>query len=236
MTEMIPGDNHARHAVHDTAISAAMQDYLKAIHRLQQGEDRVTTLNLASELGLSGPSVTNMMKRLADLSLVEHNRYRGVRLTTSGEKVALEVIRHHRLLELYLAEAMGFAWDKVHEEAERLEHHVSSELEMRMDELLGHPEFDPHGDPIPSRRGDIPPTSWVLLSNLPTGSKAYFRRVSDRDSEHLRLLSEINLMPGALVEVTSRGGAEDTFGVRVANRRHTIPTHLAASMQMEPVQ
>lgn len=236
MTETISGDNHARRVDGDATISAAMQDYLKAIYRLQQGEDRVTTLNLAAELGLSGPSVTNMIKRLADLSFVQHNRYHGVRLTPSGERVALEVVRHHRLLELYLAEAMGFDWDKVHEEAERLEHHVSSEFESRMDELLGHPEFDPHGDPIPSRRGDLPPTSWVLLSELPAGSRAILRRVSDRDSEHLRHLAEINLLPGALVEVTDQGNADETFSIRVANRRHAIPIHLAASMQVEPTR
>src|SRR5690606_25090682 len=147
MSDASPADNHARQHSQPT-ISAAMEDYLKAIYRIQQDQDRVTTQALATELGLSSASVTNMVKRLADLSMVEHNRYYGVRLTEAGTKVALEVIRHHRLLELYLAEAMGFEWDKVHDEAERLEHHVSTEFETRMDELLGHPEYDPHGDPI----------------------------------------------------------------------------------------
>lgn len=235
MSEPISADNHARRFGQDAAISAAMQDYLKAIYRLQQGDDRVTTLNLASELGLSGPSATNMIKRLADLSLVEHNRYHGVRLTPSGEKVALEVIRHHRLLELYLAEAMGFDWDKVHEEAERLEHHVSNEFESRMDELLGHPKFDPHGDPIPSSLGDLPSIEWVLLSDLPAGARAILRRVSDRDSNHLRFLSNIGLLPGASVEVTERAdeGQAQVCVVRVAGALHTIPADLAANMQVE---
>ena len=233
MPQSSPPDNHARQVDHDFGISAAMQDYLKAIYRLQQVDDRVTTLNLANELGLSGPSVTNMMKRLADLSLVVHNRYHGVRLTRSGEKVALEVIRHHRLLELYLAEAMGFDWDKVHEEAERLEHHVSTEFEAKMDELLGHPEFDPHGDPIPSRLGSIPSTTWIPLSKLPVGANAVLRRVSDRDSEHLRFLAEIGLLPGALVEIVSMRDERQACVVRVGSEPHAIPDDLAASMQVE---
>lgn len=232
-----PRDNHARQTDRDAEISVAMQDYLKAIYRLQQGDGRATTLNLANELGLSGPSATNMIKRLADLSLVEHTRYHGVRLTPSGEKIALEVIRHHRLLELYLAEAMGFEWDRVHEEAERLEHHVSTEFETRMDELLGHPKFDPHGDPIPSRLGDVPPTQWVWLSELPEGSRAVLRRVSDRNSQQLRFLSDIGLVPGVVMEVSHSAtqGDGDSRTVLIAGQRHAISSELAASMQVEVV-
>lgn len=230
-------DNHARQIAREHGISVAMQDYLKAIYRLQQDDDRVTTLNLANELGLSGPSATNMIKRLAELALVEHSRYHGVRLTPSGGKIALEVIRHHRLLELYLAEAMGFDWDQVHEEAERLEHHVSAEFETRMDELLGHPKFDPHGDPIPSRLGDVPPTQWVWLSELPNGSKAILRRVSDRDSQQLRFLSEIGLVPGEILDVVDAVAEHDGDSrvIIISGRRQAIPSQLAASMQVEPV-
>ncbi len=235
MSESGAPDNHARQGEREAGTSAAMQDYLKAIYRLQQEDDRVTTLNLANELGLSGPSATNMIKRLAELSLVEHSRYHGVRLTSSGEKIALEVVRHHRLLELYLAEAMGFDWHKAHEEAERLEHHVSTEFETRMDELLGHPKFDPHGDPIPTRLGDVPPTTWVWLPELPAGSKAILRRVSDRDSHYLRFLSEIGLLPGALVHVVESSGDDDFCIVHVARHHHRIPAQLAASMQVEPL-
>jgi len=209
-----------------------MEDYLKAIYRLQQGEERVTTLELAGELQLSGPSVTNMVKRLAELGLVEHSRYYGVRLTDAGTRVALEVIRHHRLLELYLSEAMGFEWDKVHEEAERLEHHVSSEFESRMDELLGHPEYDPHGDPIPSAKGTLPDAAWHPLAEEPAGSDVVLRRVSDRDSEHLRYLSDIGLVPGTRFEVLSTDDEGD-WQIRTESGDHAIPTDLTAGMQVE---
>lgn len=232
MADVPPADNHARQTG-QPAISAAMEDYLKAIYRLQQDEDRVTTLALASELGLSGPSVTNMVKRLAELSMVEHSRYYGVRLTESGTKVALEVIRHHRLLELYLAEAMGFDWDKVHDEAERLEHHVSTEFERRMDELLGHPEYDPHGDPIPSRQGELPTSAWHPLDQEPDGSTVILRRVSDRDSEHLRHLMEIGLVPGVVFTVLDTDAEADTRRIDMDGETHRIPGRLAAGMQVE---
>lgn len=238
MTGAPPADNHARQAAQlptSRGISAATEDYLKAIYRLQQVDDRVTTLNLAGELGLSGPSVTNMVKRLADLSLVEHNRYHGVHLTESGNKMALEVIRHHRLLELYLAEALGYDWDKVHDEAERLEHHVSSELETRMDELLGHPEYDPHGDPIPSLQGEVPLSEWHRLSDEAPGAEVVLRRVSDRDSEYLRFLAEIGIVPGSIFELTD---IDSTSGDRVISTTHgnrTIPLDLAVGMQVEQV-
>jgi DtxR family Mn-dependent transcriptional regulator len=230
----LPADNHARQPEpRHTTISAAMEDYLKAIHRLQQGEERVTTLALASELGLSGPSVTNMVKRLAELGLVEHSRYYGVRLTDSGIKIALEVVRHHRLLELYLAEAMGFEWDKVHEEAERLEHHVSSEFEERMDELLGHPTHDPHGDPIPTLEGNIPSSEWHPLSSEPAGTTVILRRVSDRDSDHLRYLAEIGLVPGTSFFVVACDNDTGDCDIQIGQLTHTIPGLLAAGMQVD---
>lgn len=234
MSDVPPADNHAR-KISQPTISAAMEDYLKAIYRIQQDQERVTTLALASELGLSGPSVTNMVKRLADLSMVEHNRYYGVRLTESGTKVALEVIRHHRLLELYLAEAMGFDWDKVHDEAERLEHHVSTEFETRMDELLGHPEYDPHGDPIPTRQGELPTSEWHPLSSEPIGSTVVLRRVSDRDSEHLRYLTEIGLVPGVVFTILTSSDATSDLDVHMDGNTHHIPGGLAAGMQVERV-
>lgn len=232
-------DNHARHTSlgrATPAISAAMEDYLKAIHRLQQNEGRVTTQALATELGLSAASVTNMVKRLAEVSLLEHSRYYGVRLTKAGAKVALEVIRHHRLLELYLAEAMGYDWDKVHEEAERLEHHVSSEFESRMDELLGHPEYDPHGDPIPSLHGELPSAEWHALTEESAGSRVILRRVSDRDAEDLRFLNTIGLTPGVTFQVLDRAGdAGSDVEVRLGGGTHAIPERLAAGMQIERV-
>lgn len=237
MSQSAAHDNHARklHPRSGTLrISAAMEDYLKAIYHLQLADDRVTTLHLASELGVSSPSVTNMIKRLAELALAEHHRYYGVRLTHAGEMVALEVIRHHRLLELYLAEAMGYDWDKVHDEAERLEHHVSSEFEERMDELLGHPEYDPHGDPIPSKRGEVPSSEWHLLSDAAQGVLLVLRRVSDRDSDHLRFLAEIDVVPGSTfqMETQSTGGG---YIIQTAAGRHAIPAELANQMQVETV-
>lgn len=239
MSSPSPADNHARQSSRGSdalTISAAMEDYLKAIHRLQLDEGRVTTQALAAELGLSGASVTNMMKRLAELGLVEHSRYYGVRLTEAGTKVALEVIRHHRLLELYLAEAMGFAWDKVHEEAERLEHHVSNEFESRMDELLGHPEYDPHGDPIPSRQGQLPSSKWHPLTDESSGASVILRRVSDRDSDHLRFLMDIGLTPGVEFEVVGGHEAGSDVQVRLEDDTHAIPEQLAAGMQVEHVK
>jgi DtxR family Mn-dependent transcriptional regulator len=233
MSTPLPADNHARHASErQPAITAAMEDYLKAIHRLQQGDERVSTLALAAELQLSGPSVTNMVKRLAELGLVEHNRYYGVRLTDAGTRVALEVVRHHRLLELYLAQAMGFEWDKVHDEAERLEHHVSSEFETRMDELLGHPEYDPHGDPIPSQQGTLPDAAWHPLTEEPAGSVVILRRGCDRDSDHRRFLKEIGLVAGTQFEVVATGDESD-WRIRTDAGEHAIPASLAAGMQVE---
>ena len=232
MSDASPADNHARQHSQQT-ISVAMEDYLKAIYRIQQDQDRVTTQALATELGLSSASVTNMVKRLADLSMVEHNRYYGVRLTEAGTKVALEVIRHHRLLELYLAEAMGFEWDKVHDEAERLEHHVSTEFETRMDELLGHPEYDPHGDPIPSRQGELPSSEWHPLNEEPAGSTVVLRRVSDRDSDHLRFLTEIGMSPGVTFTVLESDSDSGDLQIGLDGATHRIPESLAGSMQVE---
>src|SRR5687767_6333779 len=178
---------------HSPRITHAMEDYLKVAYRLQSDGGAVTTQRLADQLGISGPSVTNMVKRLHELGLVRHTRYHGVELTEAGEKVALEVLRHHRLLELYLAETLGYDWTQVHDEAERLEHHVSDELEKRMDSALGFPTVDPHGDPIPSREGTIAAVPATTLLDLAPGQAARISRVSDRDPAQLRYLGELGL-------------------------------------------
>jgi len=183
-------------------VSQAMEDYLKAAYRLEQDGGPVSTQRLADELGFSGPSVTNMVKRLDELKLLKHSRYHGVTLTPAGKHVALEVIRHHRLLELYLAEALGYDWDEVHAEAERLEHHVSEELEQRMERALGYPQFDPHGDPIPTRTGTLPNVDDVGLIDVPAGYIGQVSRVSDRDPDQLRHLSSLGIRPGVALEVT----------------------------------
>ena len=150
-------------------VTHAMEDYLKAIYRLSEREPNVTAHQLATELSVSGASVTNMVKRLDELNLVEYSRYKGVTLTESGRKIALEVIRHHRLLELYLSESLGMPWHEVHAEAERLEHHLSEDLEARMDSALGFPTHDPHGDPIPSPDLTIDEVRGVNLTALTAG-------------------------------------------------------------------
>ncbi|MGB3329969.1 MAG: metal-dependent transcriptional regulator, partial [Thermomicrobiales bacterium] len=164
----------------DVRVTHAMEDYLKAAYRLAQEGGTVTTQRLAEELNFSGPSVTNMVKRLDELKLLVHNRYHGVTLTPAGEQVALEVIRHHRLLELYLSEALGYDWDEVHAEAERLEHHVSEKFEQRMEQALGYPRFDPHGDPIPTRHGEVADLSDLTLAESGVGAMGTVSRVSDR--------------------------------------------------------
>jgi DtxR family Mn-dependent transcriptional regulator len=215
-------------------ITHAMEDYLKAIYRLSGDGGPVTMRRLAEELDLSGPSVTNMVKRLHELGLVNHTRYRDVTLTTAGERVALRVIRHHRLLELYLTESLGFDWDQVHAEAERLEHHVSAELEARIASALGHPTRDPHGDPIPSADGAIDAVSAVLLADLEPGDVAAISRVPDRDPEQLRYLGELGVVPGqtiTVLEILPFGGpirvrvgeVERLFGRPLAARINVVP-------------
>jgi DtxR family Mn-dependent transcriptional regulator len=156
-------------------------------------------------------------------------------LTSAGEKIALEVIRHHRLLELYLAETLGYAWDEVHAEAERLEHHVSDELEARMDSVLGHPTRDPHGDPIPSREGRIDPVAPDLLLALPSGECATVARVSDRDAEQLRYLGSLGLYPGATVAVLERLPFDGPLRIKVGGVEHIIGRSLAAAVHVVPL-
>lgn len=213
-------------------ITPAMEDYLKRIYQLRVDGADVATLQLAEELGFSGPSVTNMIKRLHDLKLVEHRPYHGVRLTPAGERVALEVVRHHRLLELYLAETLGYAWDEVHEEAERLEHHVSDELEARMDSVLGYPTHDPHGDPIPSASGHMPRVSSLRLSELEPGEPAVVARVSDRDPEQLRFLGELGLRPGVTVTVVERLPFDGPLRIKFDGEEHVIGLPLAANVNV----
>ena len=213
-----------------------MEDYLKAVYRLQEHGGAVTTQRLAEELGVTGPSVTNMVKRLDEMRLLTHARYQGVALTPAGSRIALEVIRHHRLLELYLAETLGYAWDQVHEEAERLEHHVSEELEARMDTALGFPTHDPHGDPIPSREGFVEPLRGEPLTAVTSGDRVRVVRVSDRDPDRLRYLGALGLYPEALVEVLERMPFEGPLRIRVGGADHVIGQPLAASVIVEPAE
>ncbi len=189
----------------DASVSHAVQDYAKAIWSLQRREEApVSTSALAERLDVSPASASAMLKRLEELGLVRREPYHGVELSPAGERVALEVVRHHRLLELYLAEALGMSWDRVHDEAERLEHAISPELSELIAAKLGNPTVDPHGDPIPSSAGEVIEEPTRALADLEPGEAGVFARVSDSDPELLRYLSERGIAPGDALEVISK--------------------------------
>ncbi len=212
--------------------TAPVEDYAKAIYTLQR-RGGATTNALAERLGVPAGSVSAMLKKLADRDLVEHVRYRGVQLTAAGERVALEVIRHHRLLELYLAEALGMSWDRVHEEAEVLEHAISPELSELIAEKLGNPTHDPHGDPIPSAEGEIEEGMTRALSDLGPGERGRFTRVSDADPEMLRYLSSRGIERGAELEVIGTEPFSGPLRVRSESGEHALGRQLARAMRVE---
>jgi DtxR family transcriptional regulator, Mn-dependent transcriptional regulator len=212
-------------------VSESAQDYLKAIWKLQQSGEMSTTA-LAEALGVSPASATAMLKKLATLGLVVHERYHGATLTPAGERMALEVVRHHRLLELYLMEALGLSWDQVHEEAERLEHHLSDELEARIDRALGFPTRDPHGDPIPSPELLLQSDEMVCLSDLEAGSMTVVRRVPDGDPELLRYLATLGLVPAEEVTILEQAPFDGPVTVEVRGARHAIGRSLAAQIEV----
>jgi len=200
-------------------LSEAVEDYLKAIYTIRDGTDLVSTSAIALRLGVAPASVTQMLKKLADMKprLVEYRRHHGVHLTPHGEKIALEVIRHHRLVELFLQEALGMSWDEVDREAERLEHVVSETLADRMAEVLGHPQFDPHGDPIPSKSGDMPVGIALLnLRQMEPGQRGVVRRVCDDDPEVLRYVASLGIIPKAALTVTEKAPFDGPIHVQVA--------------------
>lgn len=176
-------------------ISSVMEDYLKAIYHLHQKKGRANTNDLAKQMKVSAPTVTQMIKRLVELRLVKHEPYKGVSLTSTGDKMALETIRHHRLIEQYLYEALGIPWDKVHKEADKLEHVISEELESRIAEVLNHPTHDPHGSPIPSMDLVIEEEELFYLTDLSINTKGVISEVPDEDSRLLCYLDELGLKP-----------------------------------------
>jgi DtxR family Mn-dependent transcriptional regulator len=196
-------------------ISEAVQDYAKAIYSLSRRDGTVSTSVLAERLDVSPASASAMVKRLAGLGFVSHEPYKGVTLTDAGERVALEVIRHHRLIELYLAEALGMPWDRVHQEAEVLEHVISSELSDLIAAKLGNPTHDPHGDPIPTRDGQIEEGPMRSLADCEDGEAVVLARVSDSDPEMLRYLGDRGIEPGARLEVVGREPFGGPLNVRV---------------------
>jgi DtxR family Mn-dependent transcriptional regulator len=193
----------------------------------------VTTNDLAARLGVTPGSVSAMVRKLAELGILEHERYRGVRLTDRGRRVALEVVRHHRLLELFLAEELGMTWDRVHDEAEVLEHVLSEDLERLIAARLGDPRVDPHGDPIPTAQFEIDERQTVSLDELPTGAVGRFVRVSDSDPEMLRYLAQQGIELGDSVEVTGRQPFGGPVFMRVADRELPLGGQLARAMRIE---
>ena len=214
--------------------SRAVEDYLKAIWTLQRGSAPVSTSALAGHLDRSPASVTNMIKSLAEQGLVEHEPYHGVQLSAQGEQVALRIIRRHRVIEAYLIERLGYSWDRVHAEAERLEHAASDELVERMATVLGDPELDPHGSPIPTAAGELADRGHPALSELAEGTRAIVREVSDADEGRLRYLAELGLYPGTPVEVLHREPFGGPIKVLVAGRERSLGRSLADVMRVEP--
>src|SRR5258707_4640273 len=186
-----------------SAFTQSQEDYVKALYKLHGDELPAPARELAQRLGISSPSVSEMVTRLTAQGLVEHDRYRGQQLTREGRKVALELVRHHRLLEMFLVQVLGYSWDEVHDEAERLEHVISERMEQRIFELLGRPELDPHGHAIPSLSGKVKAPSERALSQCKAGEKLIVQGVSDDDPARLREFERLGLLPGARIEVTA---------------------------------
>jgi len=211
-------------------LSEAIQDYLKEIYKLQSDGDRATTSAIAERMSVAPSSATSMLKKLAALGLVNHAPYRGVTLTDAGREIALEVVRHHRLLEQYLAEKLGLGIEAVHAEADRLEHVLSDELEARIDQALGYPTHDPHGDPIPDAGLKYDPTKLRQLDELEPGEEATVRRVPDGDPDLLRYLAGLGLVPGCRLKVRRSEPFGGPLTIAIAGDEHAISRELAGQI------
>src|SRR5579864_8833037 len=212
------------------AFTRSQQDYLKSLYLLGGDAHPVPTRELAQRLGISSPSVSEMVTRLSAQGLVEHDRYRGQQLTKEGRKVALELVRHHRLLEMFLVQVLGFGWDEVHDEAERLEHVISERMEQRIFELLGQPELDPHGHAIPTLNGKVKASSHRQLSEGRAGERVTVQGVSDDDPGKLRELQRRRLVPGTKLTVLAASEFEGPIEIRLRGRRESVPLGLARSV------
>jgi DtxR family Mn-dependent transcriptional regulator len=213
-----------------SGFTRAQEDYLKALYLLHGHVRPVPTRELAQRLGISSPSVSEMVTRLTAQGLVEHDRYRGQQLTREGRKVALELVRHHRLLEMFLVQVLGYSWDEVHDEAERLEHVISERMEQRIFELLGRPELDPHGHVIPSLTGKVRSVSDRPLSECKAGEKVVVQGVSDDDPGKLRELDRRGLRPGTRLDVLAASEFEGPIEIRRKGHRESVPLGLARAM------
>jgi DtxR family Mn-dependent transcriptional regulator len=215
-------------------VSSAVEDYAKAIYSLERRErGSVTTNAIAERMDVTAASASAMVKKLAGLGLVRHTPYKGVELTPRGLEVALEVIRHHRLLERFLAEELGVPWDRVHDEAEVLEHVLSEELEELIAAKLGHPTTDPHGDPIPSATLEIDERETVSLQSLQIGARGTFTRISDSDPEMLRWLAQRGIAPGDTFEIVDKQPFGGPVFARFGADTHALGGELAQTMRVE---
>jgi DtxR family Mn-dependent transcriptional regulator len=214
--------------------SPSIEDYLKALYKLEDEEGApVSTGDLAQAMDVSSASASNMIKRLDELDFLTYEAYEGATLTDPGRTVALEVLRHHRLLELYLKEVMGFSWDEIHEEAEILEHHISERFEDRIEEMLGHPERDPHGHPIPARDGTVDELPTRSLADLGEGDAASIDHIADEEGDLLDLLEQRGLLPGATVEVVDTRPLDGLLVVAVDGAEQVIGRPVAKKVVVE---
>ena len=213
------------------SLTRSVEDYLKAIYQLSPEGRTASTSEIAHLLALSPPSVTGMVKRLSEQGLLEHVPYRGVQLTVEGRRAALKMVRRHRLIEAYLVEFLGYTWDTVHDEAERLEHAVSDTLVEQMASALGNPDFDPHGDPIPSADGFVHELSGTPLSDVPVGQRVAIHRVQESQPDRLRYMASLGLRPGVQITVIDRQPFDELVTIEVDGQRHVIGRELSHVLQ-----
>ena len=218
----------------------AVDDYLKAIYELAGENGKASTASIARKLSVAPASVTGMLRKLAERQPppIRYQKHHGARLTDHGRLRALEIVRHHRLIELFLHESLGYSWDEVHEEAEKLEHAISERLEDRIAERLGDPEVDPHGHPIPRKDGSIPERVEMRLLDLETGREAYVSRVSDNDPALLRYMAELGIRPGVRLMLNKRSPFEGPLILRVAggDETHAIGVRVAREIHVRPIR
>jgi len=218
-------------------LSTALREYVTAIHKLERKSGWAQTGMIAERLGVSDAAVTQTISRLSEMGLVRHRRYHGVCLTDDGRRVAIEMIRHHRLLETFLYQVLGMPWDEVHGEAERLQAHISPEFERRIDALMGHPRFDPHGTPIPSPDGVMEPVTYKPLAEVAeVGLRFRLERVSDRDPKLLRYLDDLHLRLGTILEVIEIHPFEGPLVIAAHDRRHALGCELARRIYVVPAE
>ena len=217
-------------------ITHAMEDYLKAVYLLQEGQEKVSTSAIAQQMNVSAASVTGMIRKLGSMGLLNYTSYQGVELTEGGGKIAQEIIRHHRLLELYLVEIMGFTWDKVHDEADKLEHVISEEFEDKMSEVLGHPTTDPHGHAIPAKDGALQEVSYATLAEVDPGSSATVQHVNDNNPDMLRYLDQLGLVPGVLVQVVTKEPFNGPLRLKIDQTEHYVGREVAYNVFVEVSQ